>query len=431
MPIPNTRLLGKLKDRGLVSLEASAAGAPTWSGWGRVQSPFIGGHLKALRGELTQKEVSVGKREGQNSDVAKIENGLTVLSPVQLLEHLGRIAARSKSFDPESALDALFPSPPSDDENARLLVAAATAALAAGEWLKDQSAPAALLSGEDKSVRTQADVEAQRRVEEALVACGCEIGQGKEAHLPPMAKQMLRALADHPGGAHWKMSLFGEEQADVAGVSESLVAIVDPCDGTTNYVAGIETYCVGVAICSRKQNGAPHELVPLCSAVFHPTRGELFVGIVGCGGMVIDTARREASVMHPQPNAVLGDAVVASHLTSRTEAMLHFVNAPLPQLCTAVRRVLMFGSGLLQLAWVASGRLDAFLQPVAGGSWDIIPGAILVQAAGGAVTACSHPFAKGSAMNLTCTSVLAAGNAGLHRNLATVVQIAESFPMRK
>ena len=401
-----------------------------WSGWGRVLAPFMGGHLKRLRGSLAQKTLSRGRQPGQNADVAKIETGRTLLSPLKLVEHVRKIADDTTGFDLAQALSGILPDAAADDDVACLVVAAATAALAAGEKLAARDQPSTIVSGSEKAIRTQQDIDAQEDILNALATCGLQIAGGKRIELPPLARQMARGLGDRAFANDTKVSVFGEEQPDATQIDGSLVAVIDPCDGTTNYVAGIDTYCVGVAFCRIETRGDKTALRPLCAAVYHPPRGELFVGIIGSGGVVIDVVKRAIAPMRPRRNGVLREAVVASHLTSQTEAMMKFVASPLPHLCTAVRRVLMFGSGLLQLAWVAAGRLDAFLQPVAGGSWDVIPGAILVASAGGAVTACDGTFDAGGAFRLDGTSVLAAGNSGLHRNLATIVTISESFPMR-
>jgi myo-inositol-1(or 4)-monophosphatase len=134
--------------------------------------------------------------------------------------------------------------------------------------------------------------------------------------------------------------------------------VVDALDGTFNYVAGVPHWCAAVAL-------VDHE-GPLVSAVFDPAAGELFSAQRGEGanGLTIRTGR------------ALADSLVATFADPRVmtpDALLALADA-------AILRT--GGAGSLDLAWVAAGRLDAWVQREPE-PWDWLPGALLVREAGG------------------------------------------------
>jgi myo-inositol-1(or 4)-monophosphatase len=143
--------------------------------------------------------------------------------------------------------------------------------------------------------------------------------------------------------------------------------LVDGVDGTINVLRAIPQWCVAVAL---EQDGEP-----LAAAVLDPVRGELFSAARGEG------AARDGAPIRVRAGAPLGDAVVSSFLRADKVAGADASTAFAPLLARpAVLR--MGGAGSLELAWVASGRIDAWAQPNVD-AWDWLPGRLLVEEAGG------------------------------------------------
>ncbi len=175
-----------------------------------------------------------------------------------------------------------------------------------------------------------------------------------------ITRLLLEQFPDH--------AIFGEE--GIGGNQDSPFQwIVDPIDGTVNYFYSIPHFCTSIAV---RRDGKI-----LAGVIYDPMRDELFA-----------TAQGEPATMNGQPMAVsqrtkLGDAMMSIGLSKVTEA----INTNLPVLedmIHRVRKARMMGSAALDCAYVASGRLDAYVE--AGISiWDVAAGMLLVENAGGKV----------------------------------------------
>jgi myo-inositol-1(or 4)-monophosphatase len=160
------------------------------------------------------------------------------------------------------------------------------------------------------------------------------------------------------------------EESGVQNPDADTVWIIDPLDGTANYLHGFPFFSVSIAV---KINGRIEHGV-----VFDPVRHECFMASRGCGARLNDR-RIRVSKQTLLKEALLGtgfpfrDAALAKRYLPTFEAMFGE--------CAGVRRT---GSAALDLAYVASGRLDGFwefgLKP-----WDIAAGALLIQESGGMV----------------------------------------------
>ena len=166
-----------------------------------------------------------------------------------------------------------------------------------------------------------------------------------------------------------KHGFLGEESGRHAG--DESVWIIDPLDGTTNFLHGFPQFCVSLAL---EQRGRIEHAI-----VFDPMRQELFTASHGAGAQ-LDDRRIRVSRRRSMDGALLGtgfpfkeDADIDGYLATLR---------PMMRDAAGVRRA---GSAALDLAYVAAGRLDGFweyrLQP-----WDIAAGALLVQEAGGIVS---------------------------------------------
>lgn len=163
--------------------------------------------------------------------------------------------------------------------------------------------------------------------------------------------------------------VIGEEGTDLPGGERTW--FIDPVDGTYNFLSGLPYWCSAIALAERTPSGWS----ALLGAVYHPAADELWLGGGGhptsCNGVALprlaDTPLAElslASYLHPA--TVSEDSV-------RLPALSAFAGA-------ATLR--MLGSGSVELAAVAGGRLGASLQRNPP-DWDWLPGAALVAAAGG------------------------------------------------
>lgn len=171
--------------------------------------------------------------------------------------------------------------------------------------------------------------------------------------------------------------LIGEEGANHPG---ERTWFIDPVDGTYNFLSGLPYWCSALALAER---GAPGvAAAPSVGAVYHPFADELWLGGPGhptsCNGVpvprLVDTALSQlslASYLHPQT------------LTD------HDACEPLLRVLRGAATIRMLGSGSLELAAVAGGRLGGWAQ-LDSLDWDWLPGAALVTAAGGATEVLHH-----------------------------------------
>jgi len=156
-------------------------------------------------------------------------------------------------------------------------------------------------------------------------------------------------------------AIMGEEEDDTAGTSGRRW-VVDPLDGTVNYLYGLPLWCVSVA-CEG-----------IVAAIFDPTRDELFTATAS------GPTRLNGAVLRPTPPADLAHALVASgfgYETRRRELQAEVITRVIPK----ARDVRRGGSAALDLAWVAAGRLDAYYERGIN-LWDIAAGELICARAG-------------------------------------------------
>ena len=165
---------------------------------------------------------------------------------------------------------------------------------------------------------------------------------------------------DRPGDG-----VVGEEGAARAGSERRWV--VDGLDGTFNFVSGVPHCCTAVAL--------QDAVGTVAAAVHDPVRDEHFSAARGLG---CSMNGRPAGV---RTGRVLPEALVSTFL--RTDKLGGREAAPvLGGLAERAGMLRMAGSGSLDLAWVAAGRIDGWMQPNVD-EWDWLPGALLVAEAGG------------------------------------------------
>ena len=146
--------------------------------------------------------------------------------------------------------------------------------------------------------------------------------------------------------------------------------VIDPLDGTSNYLRGFPHYCVSIALV---ENGEPTDAV-----IFDPLRNELFTASKGYGAVLND--RRIRVTDRKELEGAMVHTGFAPRERARASAQLRCVDALLSQ-AEDVRRT---GSAALDLAYVACGRTDAYFEAGVK-AWDIAAGVLLVREAGGKV----------------------------------------------
>jgi myo-inositol-1(or 4)-monophosphatase len=173
---------------------------------------------------------------------------------------------------------------------------------------------------------------------------------------------LLRAFPDH--------EFVSEEQALTGRFDGPFCWVVDPLDGTANYVHGIPHYAVSIALLCHGR--------PQVGVVFDPVSGECFSAERGRGAWLNGEPMRTSGVTE------LSQAVVAASFAARVS----FPSPEIDQFVATVQSsqgVRRTGSAALNLSYVAAGRFDAFWA-LSTKIWDVAAGVLLVEEAGGAVT---------------------------------------------
>lgn len=175
-------------------------------------------------------------------------------------------------------------------------------------------------------------------------------------------RTVLAAFPEH--------QFLSEEGGDRPPFDKGYCWVVDPLDGTTNYVHGVAHYAVSVALV---EDGKP-----IVGVIFDPVADECFCAQRGAGAWLNGRAIRTSG--ETELSRALVAASFASHVDFPSPEVDQFVAAL--RNCQAVRRT---GSAALNLAYVAAGRFDAFWAQSTK-AWDIAAGVLLVEEAGGAVS---------------------------------------------
>jgi myo-inositol-1(or 4)-monophosphatase len=219
------------------------------------------------------------------------------------------------------------------------LDAAEKAAHAAGEMLRRNfQRPLRVNSLEAHDIKLEIDVQAQELITQLL----------------------LKQFPQH--------ALYGEEGI-VGDQSSKHQWVVDPLDGTVNYFYGIPHFCVSIAL--RFQD----EII--VGVIYDPVRDEMWSGQKG------ESPRLNGHHFRVSARTDLAEAVVSVGL-SKTGVTIEAGLPLLQQMIHRARKCRLLGSAALDMAYVACGRLDAYIEQGIS-LWDIAAGWILVETAGGTV----------------------------------------------
>jgi myo-inositol-1(or 4)-monophosphatase len=172
-----------------------------------------------------------------------------------------------------------------------------------------------------------------------------------------------RAYPDH--------GVLAEESGAAAGARDEYRWIIDPLDGTTNFIHGFPQYCVSIAL--------EHKGTLAQAVVYDPAKNELFTASRGRGAFLDDRRIRVSKCAH------LKDALVGTGFPFKEVARIDRYLGQLSTLMQGSAGVRRAGAAALDLAYVAAGRLDAFWESGLA-PWDMAAGALLIQEAGGLVS---------------------------------------------
>jgi myo-inositol-1(or 4)-monophosphatase len=184
-------------------------------------------------------------------------------------------------------------------------------------------------------------------------------------------REAERLIKEDLMGARPTYGWLGEETGGTDGADPTRRWIVDPLDGTTNFLHGMPHWAISIAL--------EHKGEIVSAVVYDPAKDEMFWAEKGAGAWLNDNRRLRVS-----GRRAMHEAVFATGVPFGAKKTLPAMLADLARLMPACAGVRRWGAASLDLAFVAAGRFDGYwereLQP-----WDIAAGLLLVKEAGGMV----------------------------------------------
>jgi myo-inositol-1(or 4)-monophosphatase len=163
---------------------------------------------------------------------------------------------------------------------------------------------------------------------------------------------------------------LGEESGGAPGADPTRRWIVDPLDGTTNFLHGLPHWSISIAL--------EHKREIVAAVVYDPVKDEMFVAEKGAGAYLNDRRLRVSG------RRDLAEMVFATGIPAATRGDLGGALREIAAVSLRSAGVRRIGSAALDLAYVAAGRFDGFWERGLG-AWDVAAGALLVREAGGFV----------------------------------------------
>ena len=186
--------------------------------------------------------------------------------------------------------------------------------------------------------------------------------------------------------------------------------VVDPLDGTSNFLHGVPHWCISMALEKRLEDGSS-EIV--AGMIYNPVPDEMFWAERGAGAF-LNERRLRVSARRDFKEALLATGIPFAAVSApRRLAFARTLGALMPQVA-GIRR---FGAAALDLAWVAAGRFDGYwelgLKP-----WDMAAGMLIVREAGGF---CTDAAGAESVMHEAAGNDVVAANPHMHARLLELV----------
>ena len=164
--------------------------------------------------------------------------------------------------------------------------------------------------------------------------------------------------------------IMAEETAN-DGLQSGYTWVIDPMDGTTNFIHGFPFVAVSIAVCLDKK--------PVLGFVLDPVRGELFSAKKGMGAWL------NGSKLPQRRGVEIDRALIATGFPFRAKEYMDPYLATFKSVALRVSGVRRAGAAALDLAYVAAGRVDGFWE-IGLKTWDIAAGALLITEAAGSVS---------------------------------------------
>jgi myo-inositol-1(or 4)-monophosphatase len=196
---------------------------------------------------------------------------------------------------------------------------------------------------------------------------------------------------------------LGEEGGRHEGSDKTHTWVVDPLDGTSNFVHGIPHFAISI--------GLEREGTVVAGVIYNPANDDLFTAERGKGAFLNDKRLRVAARRR------LADSVIACGLPHLGRGDLALGAREIAAVQPQVAGLRRFGAASLDLAWVAAGRLDGYWERNLS-AWDIAAGSIMVREAGGFITDLDGKETTPSTLDVL------AGNEAIHRDMLTLLKAA-------
>lgn len=219
--------------------------------------------------------------------------------------------------------------------------------------------------------------------------------------------QAQKILREELGHARPNFGFLMEEQdgaADTSGANERW--IVDPLDGTTNFLHGVPHWAISI--------GVEREGEIIAGLIYNPISDEMFWAEKGIGAY-LNSRRLRVSVRSDLSECLLATGIPFKGSRKSAPTFLSELQSVMPQVA-GIRRM---GSAALDLAYVAAGRYDGYWETGLG-PWDAAAGVILVKEAGGFVS----PLKTGQ--NPVHSGALLAANAAIHDKILATMREAQA-----
>lgn len=233
--------------------------------------------------------------------------------------------------------------------------------------------------------------------------------KGKQDLVTFVDEEAQRIIVGVLGRAFPDYDVLGEEGADMTDmrpVADGYRWIIDPIDGTTNFLHGMPPYAVSI--------GLQREDEVVAGVVLDVSRNELFTAVRG-GGLFVNGARAGVS-----RTVSLYDSLITTGFPYRTLEHLDAYMEVLAALMARTQGVRRPGSAAVDLAYVAAGRFDGFFEtgllP-----WDLAAGQLLIEEGGGRVTDYENQ------PNPTFSGHLLASNGLIHEELLEIIGPMRDF----
>lgn len=204
--------------------------------------------------------------------------------------------------------------------------------------------------------------------------------------------QIKKSYPDH--------AIFAEESGYMKGFNEDYCWVIDPLDGTRNFMHGVPHFAISIAVMKK---GAVE-----LGLVYDPIRQELFTATRGQGAYL--NSRR----MRISANKKFEQTLIGTGFPYKNKEKIHTYLKTFQTVFANGGDIRRAGSASLDLAYVASGRLDAFWESDLQ-IWDVAAGALMIKEAGGMVT----DFKNGE--NYLEGGTIVAGNPKTHKELLQII----------